>query len=276
MSDLDLELQFANLQLNDVRKVLVQTEAEKDSLIEEKSAILIKINESDMAVHALRAQIEEVESEKSQLQLKMSQLDHEIQYANLQFIDVKHAFVQTELEKNLLVEEKFNLLSKMSNLDHEIQFANLQLTDVRNALLQIEFERNSLFQGKSGFLRKMNEDGVVIDSLKAQVKELEIEESHFLQKISNLDLEIQSAKLQLINIKIALLTVEDEKKALISGNSVVESKLLEAEFMKEKLQAEMRELNHRNSTLLSKIDETGKNVLLELRCTCEQGTLNKP
>ncbi|KAK8930673.1 hypothetical protein KSP39_PZI016183 [Platanthera zijinensis] len=114
MSDLDLELQFANLQLNDVRKVLVQTEAEKDSLIEEKSAILIKINESDMAVHALRAQIEEVESEKSQLQLEMSHLDHEIQYANLQFTDVKHAFVQTELEKNLLVEEKFNLLRKIN------------------------------------------------------------------------------------------------------------------------------------------------------------------
>ncbi|KAK8940552.1 hypothetical protein KSP39_PZI010615 [Platanthera zijinensis] len=216
MSDLDLELQIANLQLSDVRKVLVQTEAEKDSLIEEKSAILIKINESDMAVHALRAQIEEFESEKSQLQLEMSHLDHEIQYANLQFTDVKHAFVQTELE------------------------------------------RNSLFQGKLGFLRKMNEDGVVIDGLKAQVNELEIEESHFLQKIINLDLEIQSAKLQLINIKTALLTVEDEKKALISGNSVVESKLLEAEFMKEKLQAEMRELNHRNSTLLSKIDETEK------------------
>ncbi|KAK8931331.1 hypothetical protein KSP39_PZI016345 [Platanthera zijinensis] len=58
MSYLDLELQFANLQLNDVRKVLVQTESEKDSLIEEKSSILIKINESDMAVHALRSQIE--------------------------------------------------------------------------------------------------------------------------------------------------------------------------------------------------------------------------
>ncbi|KAK8934850.1 hypothetical protein KSP39_PZI014379 [Platanthera zijinensis] len=188
----------------------------------------------------------------------MSNLDHEIQSANLQFTDVKHPFVQTELEKNLLVEEKFYLLRKMSNLDHEIQFSNLQLTDVRNALLQTEFERNSLFQGKSGFLRKMNEDGVVIDGFKAQVKELEIEKSHFLQKISNLDLEIQSAKLQLINIKTALLTAEDEKKALISGNSVVESKLLEAEFMKEKLQDEMRELNHTNSTLLSKIDETEK------------------
>ncbi|KAK8921786.1 hypothetical protein KSP39_PZI020265 [Platanthera zijinensis] len=73
-----------------------------------------------------------------------------------------------------------------------------------------------------------------------------------------MDLEIQSAKLQLINIKTTLLTAEDEKKALISENSVVDSKLLEAEFMKEKLQAELRELNQRNSTLLSKIDETEK------------------
>ncbi|KAK8934842.1 hypothetical protein KSP39_PZI014371 [Platanthera zijinensis] len=85
-----------------------------DSLIEEKSAILIKINESDIAVHALRAQIEEVKSEKSQLQLEMSNLDHEIQSANLQFTDVKHPFVQTELEKNLLVEEKFYLLRKIN------------------------------------------------------------------------------------------------------------------------------------------------------------------
>ncbi|KAH0451416.1 hypothetical protein IEQ34_018715 [Dendrobium chrysotoxum] len=412
--NLKLELEGNNQELSKLKQALETTEYERNSLIEEKTALLSKINEGGIVIDALRAQIEEVESEKSQLQLKISNLDLESQSANLQFTDVKNALVAAEEEKKALIsensviksklqeaeftkerlqtelgefnqknsillskieevekdmiiesgllkedisklhdtiidlnyqlkvktdenyamtlesseskkmiqqadersmslsaeaervksensmllaghenlklelesnnqelsklkqaleatesemnslrEEKSLLVSGHENLKLELEGNNQELLKLRKALESTEFERNSLIEEKPALLSKINEGRMAIEGLKDQMKQVESEKSPMQLKISNLELEIQSAKLQFTDVEKTLLATEEEKKALVSENLIIECKLQEAELTKERLQNEVEELNQKNSILLSKIEEAETDMLIE-------------
>ncbi|KAK8938072.1 hypothetical protein KSP40_PGU014428 [Platanthera guangdongensis] len=159
--DLKMELYENKQKLSKLKQECVDTNPEGRNF-EEKTGILSKVNESGIIIDRLKAQIEQLDNENIQLKLNIS------------------------------------------NLDLQIQSANIQQTDMKNALVKMEHERNSLVEEKMSLLRKIIEDGIDIDGLKAQIEKVEGEKAQLLLKMSDLDLELQSANLQLNDVRKVL------------------------------------------------------------------------
>ncbi|KAG0499881.1 hypothetical protein HPP92_004572 [Vanilla planifolia] len=79
-------------------------------------------------------------------------------------------------------------------------------------------------------------------------------------KIDDLGLQLQAANLQLSDVNNAVLAAEEEKRTLLTENSVVKAKLQEAELRIDSFQTQFGVLNEQNSILQSKVQEAEKDA----------------
>ncbi|KAG0499899.1 hypothetical protein HPP92_004590 [Vanilla planifolia] len=249
--NLNQVLECNNEELSNLGQALKATEFERDTLIEEKFALLGKINEG-IAIHVeLKAQIEQVEGEKSQLMLKIDDLGLQLQAANLQLSDVNNAVLADEEEKRTLLTENSVVKAKLQEAELRIDSFQTQfgVLNEQNSILQSKVEEAE----KDANDLKFERDGVIADNKKLQnkVEELKL-------KIHDLDLQLHAANLQLSDMNNAALAAEEQKRALIAENSIVKSKLQEIEVRIDNFQTQFRVLNEQNSILQSKVEEAEK------------------
>ncbi|XP_020597646.1 LOW QUALITY PROTEIN: putative leucine-rich repeat-containing protein DDB_G0290503 [Phalaenopsis equestris] len=227
------------------------------------------IQQAEKKIMVLSVEAERVKSENSILLAGHENLKLELEGNNKKLYKHEQDLTATESEMNSLREEISFLLSGHENMKVELGSNKRELSKLKEALEVTEFQRNSLIEEKSALLNKIYEDGLVIDGLKSHIEEVEFEKSDLQLKSSDLDLKIQSANLQFTDLKNALAVAEEEKKALVSEKLIGESKLQEAEFIEKRLQSEVAGLIEKNSTLLNKLEEAEKNILIESRCMKE-------
>ncbi|KAG0447487.1 hypothetical protein HPP92_028302 [Vanilla planifolia] len=135
-----------------------------------------------------------------------------------------------------LQEEKRALLAENSIVKSKLQEIERKPRRIKNDL---KFER----------------DGVIADNKKLEnkVEELKL-------KINGLDLHLHAANLQLSDVNNAVLAAEEEKRTLLTENSVVKAKLQEAELRIDSFQTQFGVLNEQNSILQSKVQEAEKDA----------------
>ncbi|KAG0447486.1 hypothetical protein HPP92_028301 [Vanilla planifolia] len=283
--NLNQVLECNNEELSNLGQALKATEFERDTLTEEKFALLGKINEG-VAIHVeLKAQIEQVEGsrvEDRQFQTQFGVLNEQnsilqskVQEAEKDANDLKFERDGVIADNKKLQNKVEELKLKIHDLDLQLHAANLQLSDMNNAALAAEEEKRALLAENSIVKSKLQEIESKVEEAEKDKNDLKFERDGVIADNKRLENKVEELKLKLMSkVQEAEKDANDlkferdgpwlpkKKRALLAENSIVKSKLQEIESKVEEAEKDKNDLKFErdgviadNKKLETKVEE---------------------
>ncbi|PKA55908.1 hypothetical protein AXF42_Ash014580 [Apostasia shenzhenica] len=258
VKELITEQEMRYVQLNKLEILIHSAEEERTNFISEMSTLTRKLEHAEVQIKKQKGEIDLLSQENTVLQKNQQELSYKwidrkkgLEDALIEMQHLKDtmelALKEASYEFQLIVDEFKRDIDDMfmekNDLVQRIKTLSVISSENQASIRQME----DYIRGKVSALVSEINDGRVI------IERLESENSEFQLKVSNLTLELQAVRRQLTDANGTLMAAEEERISLNSENSLLSSKLQEAEFNAERLQTQLQELNENNFILLNKI-----------------------